>query len=313
MQFYKINFTAYPIIRFAHAIRAKQYQNIITYRKNLIEFSLIQDSHVKRTYEDGSINIIPSESFSLIMPDMNMHLEALEKEKPCYITNLVLKGRYTFERFDTEDIPDIAKFMHENRHDILLPVVLPLYNDYTEIEQLFRLAIMHFMNDDATGQMQAVAVFLEICARINSLFRQSLLQDPSHNYGDYYSNKIKSYIADHYSEKISVPFLAEMLGITPNYLSRIFKENTGKTITKFITLTRLYQARRMAYEQEENIERIAKKVGICNANYLNLLFRRYYGANLHDTLLIDRDISLFHDKPWELGNLTKDVQKEEPL
>lgn len=270
----------------------------------------MQDSHVKRTYADGSTAIIPSESFSLVMPDMNMHLEALEKEKPCYMTNLVLKGKYTFERFDTENIPDIANFMHENRHAILLPVVLPLYNEYTEIEQLFRLAIMHFLNNDATGQMQAVSVFLEICVRINMLFRQSLMSDTAQKYGGYYSNKIKSYIANHYNEKISVPFLAEKLGISPNYLSRIFKENTGKTITEYIAVTRLYHARRMAYEGKKSTEQIANKVGICNANYLNVLFNKYYGTNLHDCLLADREISLYHDKPWELGTLTEDIQKE---
>ncbi len=311
MQFYKINFGNFPSIRFAHTVRPTQYKNIITYRKNLIELTLSQGSDILRTYEDGTTLLIPSESFSLVMPDMNMHLESIEKDVPIYMSNLVLRGKYTFERFDTDDITDIAQFLENNKKELLLPVLLPLMNDYAEIEQLFRLAIMHYLKNDAAGQAQTLAAFLDISARINTLFRQSLVTDSRlKNYGDYYSNKIKSYIANHYSEKINVSFLSKMLGITPNYLSRLFKENTGKTLTEFIALTRLYHARRMAYEGHENIESIARKVGVCNANYLNLLFKRYYGTNLHDCLLADRELSLFHDKPWELGDITEDVQKD---
>jgi len=310
MWFYKIKFRSFPIIRFAHAVRSTRYKNIITYRKNLMEFSINQGSALEWVSDNEDRLTVPDESFCMILPDMNLRLEASEKDKPLYLSSVVLKGDFSFERLSTKEIIDPVAFLEETKEYLLLPAIFPLYADFAETEQFFRRAIMHYMSGDAAGQIQALSVFLEITARIDTLFRNSLMQKERFNYGEYYTNKVKKYIENHYGEKITVSFLSSMLSISPNYLCRVFKETTGKTLTQFLTLVRLYHARRIAYEGNENVEDIAKKVGVCNANYLNVLFKRYYGTNLHDCLLVDREISLFHDKPWELGDLTEDVQKE---
>ena len=98
-----------------------------------------------------------------------------------------------------------------------------------------------------------------------------------------------------------------MLNISPNYLSNIFRKSTGKTVTEFIAETRIYHARRLAYNGDMSFEKIASEVGICNEKYLNKLFKKYFGTSIKKCVMTDHEISLYHDKPWEVENLTKDI------
>ena len=51
-----------------------------------------------------------------------------------------------------------------------------------------------------------------------------------------------SYIYDHFSEPITLSQVADILKISPNYLSRQFHEQTGETYIRFLTRVRMEYA-----------------------------------------------------------------------
>lgn len=78
--------------------------------------------------------------------------------------------------------------------------------------------------------------------------------------------------------ELSVGKIAEEIGVTPNYLSRIFKDITGELCIEFLTRLRLEEARRLLAQSSMKSYEIAERTGYHNPNYFSALFKKYAGC-----------------------------------
>ncbi len=60
--------------------------------------------------------------------------------------------------------------------------------------------------------------------------------------GSNYLERARDYVRKHYREKIYLEDVAETLGISPSYLSRLFKKESGQSLQDFINEERVYRA-----------------------------------------------------------------------
>ena len=70
--------------------------------------------------------------------------------------------------------------------------------------------------------------------------------------------------------------LAEHLGISYHYLSRMFKVYLGTNFTSYITAVRLEKAKQLLKESDATIEEIAERTGFYGSNSLIRAFKKYY-------------------------------------
>lgn len=96
-------------------------------------------------------------------------------------------------------------------------------------------------------------------------------------------------IMDLIGEPINVQLLAQRLHISPNYLSALFKSETGVRLTEYITNVKMQEAARLLRDTEKNIVEIAGILGYDNANYFSRLFKKHYGMNPSDYRLYNRE------------------------
>lgn len=90
---------------------------------------------------------------------------------------------------------------------------------------------------------------------------------------------VKNYINENYpNSSLSVSSIAEEVGKHPNYLSMLFKEQTGANILEHLTAVRLENAKRLLSETNFTIEQIAQKVGYTNAHTFTRIFKREEGV-----------------------------------
>lgn len=87
-----------------------------------------------------------------------------------------------------------------------------------------------------------------------------------------------AYIAEHYREDISVEQIADAVQLNPAYLSRLFKQSTGKTVLEHLTLVRLARSKTLLRETSLNLSEIAQQIGYNNANSFIRFFRKYEGV-----------------------------------
>lgn len=100
------------------------------------------------------------------------------------------------------------------------------------------------------------------------------------HYKSYAVNQIISYLDAHYSEKISLDRIAQNMYLSPVYISKIFKEETGESPINYLIKIRLEKAKEMlSVSHPESIKKIANDVGYEDAYHFSKLFKKYYGIS----------------------------------
>lgn len=90
---------------------------------------------------------------------------------------------------------------------------------------------------------------------------------------------VKSYIKAHLSEKINLESLADMVFLSPGYLSLIFKQSTGDTVSHYIISKRIDEAKRLLETTNMKVNQICEKVGIDNVSYFGQRFKMFCGMS----------------------------------
>ncbi len=90
---------------------------------------------------------------------------------------------------------------------------------------------------------------------------------------------ICDYIAAHYQEEISLESLSEIAFIHPDYLSRIFKKETGMNLSKYIKTFRMNKARRLLLTTQQKVSAISNMVGYQNCAYFIRTFTETFGTS----------------------------------
>ena len=96
---------------------------------------------------------------------------------------------------------------------------------------------------------------------------------------DLFLGKFHAYIKQNLSGDLSLTALADVFHFHPVYLSRMYKEATGVSISDFITNARLEKAYALLSESEIAVSVIAEKTGFASANYFCRWFRKNTGIS----------------------------------
>jgi len=92
--------------------------------------------------------------------------------------------------------------------------------------------------------------------------------------------KAVDYVNEHFSDKdLSVEKICSHLGVSAAYFSTVFRKETGKTFTNFLTDVRMNRAVEMLLEQEEKTYVIAEAVGYSDPNYFSYVFKKQFGVS----------------------------------
>ncbi|ANE48494.1 hypothetical protein SY83_21890 [Paenibacillus swuensis] len=90
---------------------------------------------------------------------------------------------------------------------------------------------------------------------------------------------IKDYIQKNYMNEITIHTLSEILSLSPNYISLIFKKGTGETITDYTVTVKMENAKQLLKSMDLKILDIAEMVGYENTNYFSTVFKKYTGMH----------------------------------
>jgi YesN/AraC family two-component response regulator len=86
---------------------------------------------------------------------------------------------------------------------------------------------------------------------------------------------IINYITDHYKEKIYIDTLAEMITVSPDYFTKMFKDSIGKTPIDYINTLRINRAMQMLATTDTSVNDISDGLGFSNSNYFHKIFKQY--------------------------------------
>lgn len=89
----------------------------------------------------------------------------------------------------------------------------------------------------------------------------------------------KAYIHEHMAEPISREDIASHVFLNPDYLTRIFKKETGMSISDYLLQQRLDIAAGLLADTDMAVSAIAGKIGYANFSHFSRMFKKYMNMN----------------------------------
>ena len=85
---------------------------------------------------------------------------------------------------------------------------------------------------------------------------------------------IKQYIIDHAHKDISLEAIGREVGLSPIYISKIFKEQLGINYIHFLTECRIEKAKKLMRDPSKSLKEITFEVGYHDPNYFSKVFKK---------------------------------------
>ncbi|MGN9165057.1 AraC family transcriptional regulator [Tissierellaceae bacterium HCP3S3_D8] len=94
-----------------------------------------------------------------------------------------------------------------------------------------------------------------------------------------YIEQAQNYVIEHYTEDITIGEVAEHLGLSEGYLSRLFKRHTDYTFINYLTYYRVHMAMKLLKDCRWKIYEVAERVGYTDTTYFSTLFKKLVGIS----------------------------------
>ncbi|QJC53855.1 response regulator [Paenibacillus albicereus] len=89
---------------------------------------------------------------------------------------------------------------------------------------------------------------------------------------------VKAYLQERYAEELDLQRLAELVHLTPSYLSKLFRSETGETITDYAISVRIEVAKRLLKDHPElKTYEVGERSGYADPAYFTKAFKRVTG------------------------------------
>lgn len=235
------------------------YRNLLSYSKDDV-LKQQQIIRVKNRKKEGTEEIIiPKVWGDILYPPNSMELV---NEVRSFLVPLAKKGllsEQNFRIFQQDMLQLFFGYMEKKElsaHELY---------DNTEIYKLYKAAI--FSIDGMCRWVQSCVEYIT-----TGIYGQR------ERLGERIASAVKEYISEHLQEEITVSQIGEVIHLSPDYMTKVFKKETGMTIKEYMIKKRMKRAKDLLRNTEMTVSAVAAETGYDNLSYFVRLFRSYYGV-----------------------------------
>lgn len=96
--------------------------------------------------------------------------------------------------------------------------------------------------------------------------------------GNYIVNNARDHIDSNYMyHDLSLKTVAEAVGLSPAYLSALFKKDTGQNLSEYLTQVRIERSKELLCRTNKLIYEVADAVGFRDYRYFSQIFKKHVG------------------------------------
>lgn len=173
----------------------------------------------------------------------------------------------------------IPEFLTADIH--LTPQILRGLSDLQPCEELARSILLLkdvFYSDEPFADIWVNGYVFLILYHLITHFRAGEKKNPKEPY-QYQQNirRLLRYINEHYQEDISLQSLADSLYVSPQYISKLFRQNFSMTYKQYLMKVRLEHAVYEMTHTKDSLLDISIKCGFSSQHAFIELFKKKYG------------------------------------
>lgn len=104
-----------------------------------------------------------------------------------------------------------------------------------------------------------------------------VIQNSKRDYAQEIINNIHTYISAHYADEITLASIAQVVHLSPYYISKLFKKTTGENFIDYLTSVRMERAMELLASPSVRVYDVAEQVGYKSTKHFSQVFRNYTG------------------------------------
>ncbi|GAB6928408.1 hypothetical protein JCM10914A_23910 [Paenibacillus sp. JCM 10914] len=130
-------------------------------------------------------------------------------------------------------------------------------------------------------ELERLTSFAELSAHYRDWFEERLLsrQRTEHRGYSQLTRNIIEYTEEHYAQSLSLKLFGDLFHVSPNYVSRLFKQEVGQGLFDYINELRIEKSKALLKDYRYKIYDVAEMVGFSNQAHFAIVFQKYTGVS----------------------------------
>ncbi|GGA28652.1 response regulator transcription factor [Paenibacillus physcomitrellae] len=148
-------------------------------------------------------------------------------------------------------------------------IILTGYDEFEYVRRALRAGVVDYLLKPIDKG--------EIAALLGRI-REELPNESDTDYSCH-AKRLLTYIQIHFRKDLSLDDLAEQMNLHPNYISSLFKKETGHTFINYLNMLRIQAAQELLISNSElSVCAIGRQVGYDSKHYFSKVFKKYTGT-----------------------------------
>ncbi len=273
--YYKVSIQQQPSLMYLKSYRAENFSyNFRVTHGKILEFSYIQEGTLTEVDANGTRTYAPGTFFTVRTDQPRRHYS----DSPVY---------HVFEaslRFWGEIVPmteeDVRHWLPQD-NEVIVATRITDTKTVGELEKHLKQAIHCYHKSPHDRFLQVRIAMMELFqVMTNYSIRQAHQNGRSGEKQNAYCRQACIYVAEHLSKPIRESAVANRLGITTNYLSKVFSASMGMTLMEYVQRVKIQHVAQKIVDCDYSLSEAAEAVGIESTKYLSRLFRKHMGMSV---------------------------------
>lgn len=187
-------------------------------------------------------------------------------------SRLIMEKQFLCEKIEmlsacylTEDYEGANKLLQEMEGDERLEETFG---------QIDRESLLLYLSDVWSCKLES-GFYEDLLGQLRSLIQEGIMAGYERKKD--LTGQIKDYVVSNYMEDVTIAAIGSRFGITPSYISRVFKEKTGEKYIDYVTDVRIKKARELLVNEPQlSVKEVAERVGYVSEKHFSRTFKKYF-------------------------------------
>ncbi|MFT3738688.1 MAG: helix-turn-helix domain-containing protein [Breznakibacter sp.] len=225
----------------------------------------------------GKVNLRPltttSPGFAIILPEQILEYEYMSEDFQVLI--VIMSRRFTNGLNLEERLPLFLSIRNNP--------FLPLTNDELDVLVAYYSILQRAVrNKDNPYRMEVVKNLIKAFFYSTGYQYHKLLSDKKKSKNEKLVEEFLNTVQAHYKQERGVEFYADKLCLTPKYLSKLIKDNSGMSASDWIDNYVVLEAKALLKSTNMNIQQISDELNFPSQSFFGKYFKRHVGTSPKD-------------------------------
>ncbi len=223
-------------------------------------------------YYGGKISMVGQES----VPDVSQEVQINANQVLWYLKKRDQAGYDEYINMLIEKLPSSPEAYAQFRNELVNIFVTYFRDNGNSTNQIFMNPAIVSLDEKATTGKKDLTAYAKGLYDLQQSMMQEMIDSED------IIVRAKRYIDENYHENIDRNDVAAVAFVTPNYLSKLFKNSMNMNLREYINQLRVEEAKRLLLSTSMSVSEIASYVGYFNISYFSTVFHKIVGVSPFD-------------------------------